>query len=208
MITELKHRWTQLCNNKDSQLTSQLWNEIETQYSEKYRHYHTLNHLYHMFQAYDEVEPLIHHKATFQFAIWYHDIIYKASKNNNEEQSARVAVDRSQKLSLENSQIELIKTLIISTKKHSILADKYISDNAYLLDIDLSILGSDWNSYQTYCSNIRKEYKIYPTFMYNKGRKQVLKHFLDRDSLYFTEYFKEKFETQARKNIKRELELL
>jgi predicted metal-dependent HD superfamily phosphohydrolase len=44
--------------------------------------------------------------------------------------------------------------------------------------------------------------------MYNKGRKQVLKHFLDRDSLYFTEYFKEKFETQARKNIKRELELL
>jgi predicted metal-dependent HD superfamily phosphohydrolase len=208
VITELKHRWTQLCNNKDSQLTSQLWNEIETQYSEKSRHYHTLNHLHHMFQAYDEVEPLIHHKAAFQFAIWYHDIIYKASKNNNEEQSARVAVDRLQKLSLENSQIELIKTLIISTKKHSILADKHISDNAYLLDIDLSILGSHWDSYQRYCSNIRKEYKIYPTFMYNKGRKQVLKHFLDRNSLYFTEYFKGKFETQARKNIKRELELL
>lgn len=208
MITGLKYRWSQLCNNKDSQLTSLLWNEIETQYSEKSRHYHTLNHLYHMFQAYDEVEPLIHHKAAFQFVIWYHDIIYKASKNNNEEQSAQVAVERLQKLSLENSQIELIKTLIISTKKHSILADKHSSDNAYLLDIDLSILGSDWDSYQTYCSNIRKEYKIYPTFMYNKGRKQVLKHFLNRDSLYFTEYFKEKFETKARENIKTELKML
>lgn len=208
MITELKHRWTQLCNSKGSQLTSQLWDEIETQYSEKSRHYHTLKHLYNMFQAYDEVEALIDHKDAFQFAIWYHDIIYKASKNNNEEQSALVAINRLQKLSLENSQIELIKTLIISTKKHSILAKEHISDNAYLLDIDLSILGSDWNTYQTYCSNIRKEYKIYPTFMYNKGRKQVLKHFLDRDSLYFTEYFKEKFEIQARENIKTELEIL
>lgn len=208
MITELKHRWTQLCNSEDSQLTSHLWNEIETQYSEKSRHYHTLEHLYHMFRAYDEVKTLIHHKQIFQLAIWYHDIIYKASKNNNEERSAQLAVDRLQKLSLEKSQIELIKTLIISTKKHQILATENVSDNAYLLDIDLSILGTDWSAYQSYCLNIRKEYKIYPTFMYNKGRKQVLKHFLDRDTLYFTEYFKEKFEIQARKNIKRELELL
>lgn len=209
MIDNLKYRWTQLCSNvEDSQLVSQLWIEIESQYSGKSRHYHTLEHLYNMFQAYDEVETLIHNKDIFQFTIWYHDIIYKASKNNNEEQSAQLAVDRLQNLGLKKSQIERINTLIISTKKHLILTNENASDNAYLLDIDLSILGANWDTYQIYCSNIRKEYKIYPTFMYNKGRKQVLKHFLDRGNLYFTEYFKAKFETQAKQNITRELELL
>lgn len=208
MIESLKHRWTLFCSAEDSQLTSQLWAEIESQYSEKSRHYHTLEHLYNMFCAYDEIEKLINNKEAFQFTIWYHDIIYKASKNNNEEQSALLAVDRLKKLNLEKSQIELIKTLILSTKKHSVLSNENASDNSYLLDIDLSILGTDWSVYQSYCSNIRKEYKIYPTFIYNKGRKQVLKRFLDRDTLYFTEYFKEKFEIQARKNIKREFELL
>lgn len=209
MIHDLKHRWEQLFPDSEAaQLAAQLWLEIESQYSEKSRYYHTLKHLYHMFQEYDRIKTSIYDNMAFEFAIWYHDIIYKASKTNNEEQSAQVAVDRLQKLSLENSQIELIKTLIISTKKHSTLAKEHISDNAYLLDIDLSILGSDWNTYQTYCSNIRKEYKMYPTFMYNKGRKEVLKRFLERDTLYFTEYFKEKFETQARENIKTELEML
>ncbi|WP_412987218.1 hypothetical protein [Pontimicrobium sp. IMCC45349] len=208
MIENLKHRWTLFCSAEDSQLTSQLWTEIESQYSEKSRHYHTLEHLHNMFSAYDEIEKLINNKEAFQFTVWYHDIIYKASKNNNEEQSALLAVDRLKKLNLEISQIELIKTLILSTKKHSVLSNENASDNSYLLDIDLSILGTDWSVYQSYCSNIRKEYKIYPTFMYNKGRKQVLKNFLDRDTLYFTEYFKEKFEIQARNNIKRELELL
>jgi predicted metal-dependent HD superfamily phosphohydrolase len=161
-----------------------------------------------MFSAYDEIEKLISNKEAFQFTVWYHDIIYKASRNNNEEQSALLAIDRLKKLNLEKSQIELIKPLILSTKKHSVLSNENASDNSYLLDIDLSILGANWSVYQSYCSNIRKEYKIYPTFMYNKGRKQLLKRFLDRDTLYFTEYFKEKFEIQARKNIKKELELL
>ncbi|NQX86492.1 MAG: hypothetical protein HRT67_11425 [Flavobacteriaceae bacterium] len=161
-----------------------------------------------MFQAYDEVETCILHKTAFQYSIWYHDIIYKASKQNNEEQSAALARNSLQKLNLKASQIEYIQTLILSTKKHTILARKKRSDNAFLLDIDLAILGTDWDSYQNYCSDIRKEYKRYPKFIYNKGRKQVLKHFLDRDSLYFTSHFKQKLETQARKNITRELELL
>lgn len=33
-------------------------------------------------------------------------------------------------------------------------------------------------------------------------------HFLERDSLFFTERFKTKFENQARENLKKEIEML
>ena len=81
-------------------------------------------------------------------------------------------------------------------------------DNAYLLDLDLSILGTDWEIYNKYTQNIRKEYKIYPDILYKPGRKKVLKHFLERDSLYFTERFKTKFEKQARNNLIQEIDML
>ena len=44
--------------------------------------------------------------------------------------------------------------------------------------------------------------------MYNPGRKKVLEHFLKRESLYFTDSFKNEYEIQARENLKREIELL
>jgi predicted metal-dependent HD superfamily phosphohydrolase len=101
----------------------------------------------------------------------------------------------------------MIKNLIISTKSQKVILNENL-DNSYLLDIDLSILGSDWSSYQKYILNIRKEYAVYPNFIYKKGRKKVLQNFLDRETLYFTESFQSKFETQARQNILKEIELL
>ena len=79
-------------------------------------------------------------------------------------------------------------------------------DNAYLLDFDLSILGSDWDSYRNYTIQIRKEYKIYPDFMYKSGRKKVLQHFLERETLYFTEAYQVTHENRARENLKKELQ--
>ena len=93
------------------------------------------------------------------------------------------------------------------SKKHQVILDKN-SDNAYLLDFDLSILGKDWETYKNYTQQVRQEYKIYPDFLYNPGRKKVLLHFLERETLYFTESYKTQFENKARENIKRELETL
>jgi len=141
------------------------------------------------------------------FSIWYHDIIYKSTRKDNEVQSAALAQKRLQALNLDEEQIQTIQNLILSTKKHHIILSE-TSDNAYLLDMDLSILGTDWDIYKTYTNQIRKEYKIYPDFMYKPGRKKVLHYFLERDFLYFTEAYRTTHEAKARTNIKKELELL
>ncbi|NRR91243.1 hypothetical protein HSX10_06665 [Winogradskyella undariae] len=142
-----------------------------------------------------------------KFAIWYHDIIYKSTHKDNEEQSANYCEKGLKTLKIDDFKIEKIKTLIISTKKHQLALNKN-TDNAYLLDLDLSILRSDWETYKSYTESIRKEYAIYPDILYKPGRKKVLKQFLERDSLYFTDRFKTKFEKQAIENLKQEIELL
>lgn len=76
------------------------------------------------------------------------------------------------------------------------------------MDLDLSILGTDWETYKKYTQNIRKEYAIYPNFLYKYVRKKVLQHFLECETLFFTERYKINFETKAIKNLRKEIELL
>ena len=69
------------------------------------------------------------------------------------------------------------------------------------MDIDLSILGEDKNTYEKYEENIRKEYIHVPKAMYKLGRKKLLKKFLAQERLFQTDIFFEKYEEQARVNI-------
>lgn len=155
----------------------------------------------------EEVEMEINDNHALKFAIWYHDVIYKSTKKDNEEKSADFAKNRIKSFNLDERKIKIIENLIISTKKHELILHDN-TDNALLLDLDLSILGTDWGTYKEYIQNIRKEYAIYPNFIYKKGRKKVLQHFLERETLFFTEKYKAHFEQQAKENLKKEIELL
>jgi predicted metal-dependent HD superfamily phosphohydrolase len=77
-----------------------------------------------------------------------------------------------------------------------------------MLDFDLSILGQDWEIYEAYIQNIRKEYKLYPDFLYNPSRRKILENFLKRKSLFFTEKYQDILEDKARVNLIREIKLL
>ena len=154
-------------------------------------------------QCKDELKDL----DTVRFSIWFHDLVYKSTNKDNEYKSAVLAKKMLESFSCTSEEIQKVYDFIMSTKNHQIL-DSSNSDNAYLLDFDLSILGKPWKEYQNYTQQIRKEYKIYPNFLYNRGRKKVLRSFLNRDSLYFTEKYRTLYEAQARENVKREIHLL
>ena len=208
MINWLNSKWYNLTKNYcDSTLAESLWTEIESKYTTKNRHYHNLSHIFNMLKQLDETQTKIKDLDSLKFAIWYHDIIYKSTNKNNEEKSALFALNRLKKIDFNLKRAQNVQELILSTKKHTIIKTQN-NDNAVLLDLDLSILGTDWNTYKKYISNIRKEYKIYPNFMYNPGRKKMLNHFLERETLYFTEHNKEQYEAQARENLNREIKLL
>ena len=208
MVEDLKHEFISLISEYvNSNDCNAFYEELARAYNGNNRHYHNLNHIAHMLNLLNDVEAYVFDLDTLKLAIWYHDVVYSSRKNDNEEKSAELAKNRLKSFNFDEKLIEIVQNLIISTKKHQVILTEN-ADNAFLLDIDLSILGSQWETYLEYSKKIRKEYAIYPNFMYKKGRKKVLSHFLEREQLYFTEYFRSKLELQARENVAKELNML
>jgi predicted metal-dependent HD superfamily phosphohydrolase len=190
---------------KDKVLIDKLWTEVELYYSKKKRHYHTLSHLDNLLNQLLEVKDKIESWDTVLFTLFYHDIIYQATKSNNEEESAKLAEERMKQLFVPSEIIENCVAQILVTKAH--LANSN-SDTNYFTDADLSVIGQNKEEYTIYYKNVRKEYSIYPDLLYNPGRKKVLKHFLKMDRIYKTDYFFTKYEIQAKLNLQAELNLL
>lgn len=188
--------------SNDPSLLEKLWKEIEKNYSRKKRHYHNLTHLANLITELNEVQSSIKNWDAVLFAVFYHDVIYKAHRSDNEEESARHAINHLQILKCDNQLIEQVNKLILATKSHKQSDDEDVN---LFTDADLSILGKDWETYKTYCDNVRKEYAIYPDLLYKPERKKALQHFLSMDRIFKTDHFYSKYETSARKNIEQEV---
>ena len=186
----------------DKALANDLWLEIFTKYSEPKRKYHTISHLEYILLEINSVRLMIADWETVLFAVYYHDIIYKATSSTNEEDSAKLARQRLTTIGFPADKIEKCVQMILATKLHQLSTDE---DTNLLIDADLAILGQHPYEYQRYTSGLREEYAIYPDFMYNGVRKKVLQHFLEMERIFKTPYFFEKYEQQARLNIEEEL---
>ena len=188
--------------SSDESLIEKCWLEIENCYGQKGRHYHNISHLENLYGQLFSFRTLIQNWNVVLFSLYYHDIVYNASKRNNEEKSADLAVKRMTSLGVPADEIEKCKQQILATKSHQPGSD---FDTDLFTDADLSILGMESETYRQYCKDVRSEYSIYPDFLYNPGRKKVLLHFLGMDQIYKTNVFFEKFELPARKNIENEI---
>jgi predicted metal-dependent HD superfamily phosphohydrolase len=71
--------------------------------------------------------------------------------------------------------------------------------------VDLSILGRDEQEFEDYQRRIRQEYAWVPEPLYRVGRARILSAFEKRDRIYLTEYFHDRYEAQARANLRRAL---
>jgi predicted metal-dependent HD superfamily phosphohydrolase len=187
--------------HSDESLAARLWQELEKQYTNPNRHYHTLAHLDNVLSELLPHTNRFVHWDTIVFAIAYHDSIYNTRKNNNEERSAELAVKRLTEISFPEAYRERCSHLIRATQKHE-PADE---ETNLFTDADLSILGAAPVTYQTYTQQIRREYSLYPDFLYKPGRRKVLQHFIAMKSIYKTKPFRERYETNAKVNLEAEL---
>jgi len=189
----------------DQALNDSLWREITDKYSGSKRYYHTLLHLEHLTAELIQFKDHFRSWDTIVFSIVYHDIVYNALKKNNEEKSAGYAEKILHAIHYSHAETEHCKAIILATKNHQVNDDKEIN---LFTDADLSILGSPQPVYVNYAKQIRKEYSIYPDFMYRPGRQKTLNHFLQMKRIFKTDAFFNKHEAQARVNLQHESVLL
>jgi predicted metal-dependent HD superfamily phosphohydrolase len=191
--------------SSNNYIIEQLWDEIETAYTNPKRYYHTLQHLQHLLDELSHIKENIQDRNTVLFSVFYHDLVYNPLRRDNEERSVLIMENRLQSIDVPLTVINTCKDQIMATKAHSLHTD---TDTNLFTDADLSILGQEWNTYKEYATAIRKEYALYPDSLYKPGRKAVLHHFLKMDQIFKTEPFFIKYEKQARENLFQELQEL
>ena len=207
---ELKEKWDELVRNFPQRGGPvRHYQELVKAYSGKKRFYHNLDHIRALYELFDIHRSSIQSPDVFQFAIWYHDFIYKILHTTiNEKLSARKAYLQLKQLNWETEKIRQVEALIMDTRFHQIKASKGLPDAPWFLDMDLSILGSTAEKYDTYRRQIRKEYWVIPSPVFKKGRLRALRRMLVRPWIFQTDLFFEEYETRARENMERELILL
>ena len=179
--------------------------KILSGYSEPQRHYHTLNHIKKCLDEFDSAKNLMDNPDLVEFAIWYHDIIYNPKAKDNEERSAELAYNICKDAKLSKEFGKSIKRLILTTKHDNIPKEM---DAKFLIDIDLSSLGGSTKEVDENEENIRREYFFSSEEIYKEGRRKILQKFLDRERIYLTNFFRDKYELKARKNITNSLDNL
>ena len=200
---DLKERfYIHLSKYTNTEKVSLLWRHLVKSYTESHREYHNLNHLEELFNYFDHYQDSIQNKSAVALSIFYHDVVYQVWKKNNEQKSVEKAIEILQEIRFPYEDLKIIEDLIMCTKNHTSLTP----DQGFMIDFDLAILGQKNDIYNIYSQQIRKEYKIVPELIYNKGRKQVLTHFLEKESIFQTSIFKSKYEIQARINLTKELD--
>lgn len=193
------------CN--DNELTSRFYEEIEKKYTSNRRHYHNLYHIAALLRFCEQYTGELNNHDVVAFAVFYHDIIYNPLRKDNEPRSAQLAVKRLQALQVPAAAIEQVKLYIEATQTHAVTAAvTHMGDLQLFLDFDMSILAADWENYEAYTRQVRKEYRIYPDKLYYPGRKKFLEHCLQTEFIFQTEVFRKKYEGVARENIKKELQ--
>ncbi len=214
--------WQTVCPEKSF---VQNYIDLAARYGESHRHYHTLSHIAHALKEFDEVKHLSEHPFEVALAIYYHDAVYETKitkqhqiinadkkRDTNEEQSAFLAKSAVVNAGLGNDAAERVYNLILATAHKSVSKNsENISqtiDEKILVDVDLSILGRPEKEFKKYEENIRKEYSFVPEEIYKSVRVNVLNRFLNREKIYSTDYFHDKYEKSARKNLENSIQLL
>ena len=182
-------------------MVSRLWTELETAYTHQ-RYYHNLHHLYALWEELLPVQDQVEDWEIMVMALFYHDIIYDVQRQDNEEQSAHLASKILSSLDFDFPRINRCSRHILFTKNHQPKDDE---DSSIFCSADLAILGSEPGIYMKYVKSVRKEFSIYTDEDFRSGRKKFIEDFLQRERIYPHQYFHNRYESRARKNLFDEL---
>lgn len=198
-----EHRWIALLERlSGGPATPGNFALLSDSYSQPHRRYHNLEHIEHCLAEFDRAVGLAERPDEVEVATWLHDLVYDPRAADNEEKSALLGREMLATVGTAEFVINRVEELILATKH----GEPPVSQDARLLvDIDLSILGQPSDVFDSYERSIRLEYSWVPAAAYVAGRSSVLRAFLDRPRLYFTDHFERLYDLQAKANMTRAL---
>jgi predicted metal-dependent HD superfamily phosphohydrolase len=193
-----KARWLRLMSSLGLPPEEESYAALLAAYSEKHRHYHTVEHIDHCLHELDSEIALANEPAEVELALWFHDAVYDPYRSDNEQKSADLACSLLQRHRMDPKRIARVRAHILATRHE---APATTPDSQLVVDIDLSILGTPDAVYSRFEENVREEYRWVPSMIFRRKRAEILNSFLMRPHIYYTEPFRTKYEAQARRNL-------
>jgi predicted metal-dependent HD superfamily phosphohydrolase len=195
----MRNRWEELWRKLSAPAVPQdALEELLRAYSSPRRFYHNLTHIEDCLFVFDQAKFLAIHPEEVELAIWFHDAVYDTRRSDNEQKSAEWAASVINRSNLSSGIAERVSRLVLATLHQAEVRDR---DAQVLVDVDLSILGSEAAVFRQYDENIRKEYDWVPEALFQQKRVEILRGFLERPHIYHLEEYRARFEERARANL-------
>jgi predicted metal-dependent HD superfamily phosphohydrolase len=196
-----QRRWLQLWERLGAQGSGHsIFAHLVAAYTEPGRAYHTAEHLRDCLAQFDLARDTAQRPDEVEAALWFHDAVYVPGGSDNEDRSAGLAQAALTACGVVVGAANRIAELVLATRHLTVPSDP---DMQLLCDIDLSILGREPSVFDEFERRIRQEYDWVPEPVYRTSRSEVLAEFLRRRSIYQTEFFRNRYEGQARANLER-----
>lgn len=200
-------RWLDLMTALGLPPSLDVFDRLVAAYAEEQRHYHTGRHVEECLRELDLVRKQLERPAEVELALWFHDAVYDTHKEDNEERSAVWAETFLREAGASPEVCTRVGALIRATA-HLDEEVEPTGDTAFLLDIDLAVLGRPTGEFDLYDLRIRREYAWVPEDAYCEARADVFQGFLECETIYGTPFFRERYERRARTNLERMVEIL
>ncbi len=196
--------WSRCRRLNDRVIALEIYSSLVTLYTAPQRHYHSLDHLSRCLQAFDEIAAFAAAPNEVELALWFHDAVYTPGASDNELKSRELFMHWG-KQKLAEPQTALIGELIMCTTHTT---PPRTLDESLIVDIDLSSFAAEWPIFVQDSQNVRLEQRQTSDQQYYPAHARFLRGLLDRPRVFYSDYFNQRLEHQARANIQRILATL
>lgn len=189
--------------------------EITGLYGDETRHYHDFDHVTEVLSWLNRVLEDIPEKDLAPFtalelrlAALFHDVVYTSEGSPNNELRSCELFDHMLGDQMPPEAAEHVTRLIMFTAEHGKLeASQVPLAGQLMLDADIASLGQPrWEIFLYNNQNVVEELKLkYTAEQIAVGRKAFLAGLLAKNAIFLSDWFRVRFEDQARRNLTRVL---
>lgn len=182
----------------------QVYRSLADRYAEPGRRYHTMDHVQQCLSQASLVTELIPGSAALELAIWFHDAVYDALASDNEARSAALFRNLAGPVMPGPLVADVARLILVTQSGQAPLQ----ADEDFMVDIDYTSFGLPWEAFLADSLAVRAERPQLTDVQYAVQQSRFLEGLLNRDVLYRTEFFRARYEDNARSNIARYLAMI
>jgi predicted metal-dependent HD superfamily phosphohydrolase len=175
--------------------------ELRGLFGAPFRRYHTLEHIHDCLRRLDDVAGLLNDPDAVELALWFHDAVYEMDAWTNEQRSAELFAKLAK--GADPAFRRRVGGLIMATRH---LGRERSPDRRFIVDIDLAGFGAPWDEFMRNGALLREESPAKTDAQYHRGQMSFLQRLQRRRHFFATDYFRDRYESVARENLRRLLD--